>query len=401
MTTQLPALDIGTPAHPAPDPQELFRQLLTDTPVTWVPALQAHLLVRRADVASALRDSAFAPTSLTQNLKALTEEQQERLRPVYDSITLWVGHTVPEDHKRFQLLLKRYFTPRTVEGLRPRINQIANELIDRADGGMEVVADLAYPLPAIVIAEMLGMPLDQREQLQRWSKHITALFAISTFDELLAAQQAVLEMQDYMLTLLEQRRAEPTDDLLSMFAAAERDGLVSEAEIVANCVLLLFAGHETTARLIGNGLSLLFANPEEFERLKADPALMPSAVEEMMRVAGPASIIPRVTARQVEIAGQVFPEGTSFYLALGAANRDPEVYTDPDRFDVARGNAGQQIGFGMGTYYCLGAALARVEASECFRVLLERVPGLALAEPEERAIRFPLTEDLVALRVKF
>ncbi|GLZ28470.1 cytochrome P450 [Lentzea sp. NBRC 105346] len=396
-TAHLPSLDIGTPLDPVAQPWPLLHQLLADAPISWIPALNAYLLVRRADVTAALKDKALSNTGLTQNIQRLPAEQRDALQPVYDSVVLWMGHTVPEDHKRFQNLLKRYFTPRTVNGLRPRIAEITQGLIDRAGGDLEVVSGLAYPLPASVIAEMLGMPLEDREQLQLWSRDITALFGGPDFEALSQAQRSVLEMQDYLRPLLDARRLEPREDLLTVFAAAERDGLVTEAEIVANCVLLLFAGHETTASLIANGTKLLLDNPGQVALLRADPSLVPGAVEEMMRMGGPATFIPRIAAAPVEIAGQTFPEGTRFFLGLATANRDPEHYPDPDRFDVTRANAGQQIGFGMGTYYCLGAALARAEADECFRILLTRDVELVSAAVQPI---FPLSEGVAALYIR-
>jgi cytochrome P450 len=240
---------------------------------------------------------------------------------------------------------------------------------------MEVVGDLAYPLPASVIAEMLGMPAEDRDQLQVWSRDIVAVFQVADLDQFHRAQNAVVGMQEYLRPLLEQRRRDPRDDVLSVLAAAERDGLVTETEILANAVLLLFAGHETTARLIGKGLAMLFQHPDQLARLKATPDLIPSAVEEMLRHDGPVDVLVRVATEPVEVAGRSFPTHTQFYLAVLAGNRDPEVFDDPDRFDVTR-TPNRHTAFGLGTYYCLGAALARMETHECLQILLERFPDL-------------------------
>jgi cytochrome P450 len=290
---------------------------------------------------------------------------------------MWMGHTVPADHVRFQQLLKRYFTPAMVDRLRPRVREFTNELLDAVatKGQMDVVRDLAYPLPANVIAELLGMPVSDREQLQAWSRDILPIFGNGDLQQLREAQRSMLEMHDYLRLIAAERRRAPGEDVLSTFMAAEAEGIITEDEALANCVLLLFAGHETTANLIANGLVLLFENPDQLARLRENPDRMPLAVEEMLRCDGPAGVIGRVTTEPVELAGHTVPAGKHIYLALMAANRDPEVFTDPDVFDIAR-ERNRHFSFGVGTFYCLGAALARMETDECLRILLERCPDL-------------------------
>jgi cytochrome P450 len=211
----------------------------------------------------------------------------------------------------------------------------------------------------------------------------------------------VLDMQDYLRALVAQRRQQPREDVLSMFVAAEKDGNVTEDEIVANCVLLLFAGHETTAGLIANGLLLLFENPTQLALLKSKPDLTPSAIEEMLRCGGPASLIVRRSTEPVELWGHSFATGTEFYLSTAAGNHDPEVFADPDRFDITRTN-NRHTAFGMGAFYCLGAALARMESDECFRILLDRFPDVtpAYLTPDRHPVP-PLAHRLQSLRVTF
>lgn len=365
------------------NPHPVLHQLRAHSPVMWVEPLNGYLLTRHADIVATLKDRRLVPANMGQGLDRLSQEERDELAPVLQSVRLWMGHTNNTDHVRFQQLLKRYFTPSTVDKLRPRVRQLAEELLaavkDR--GGMDVVRDLAYPLPANVIAEMLGMPTDEREKLQAWSSDILAIFAPADMDQLRQCQRSVLEMQDYVRDLVAARREDPRDDLISTFVAAEAEGVVDEDEIVANCVLLLFAGHETTANLIANGLVLLFENPDQFQLLKDKPELMTSAVEEMLRYDGPASMILRVTAEPVEIAGQEIPAGKVVYLAMLAGNRDPEVFADPDEFDITR-TPNRHTAFGLGAFYCLGAALARMEADVCFTVLREQVPDLRPAYDE-------------------
>ncbi|MFC7529180.1 cytochrome P450 [Actinoplanes sp. GCM10030250] len=354
-----------------------LHRVRAESPLARLPQLDAYMLTRYADVKAALRDRRMDSSNMARVLQRLTPAEQEELAPVRRSIEMWMGHTVPADHVRFQQLLKRYFTPAMVDRLRPRVREFTHELLDAVatKGEMDVVSDLAYPLPANVIAELLGMPVSDREQLQAWSRDILPVFGNGDVAQLRHAQRSMLEMHDYLRLIAAERRKAPREDVLSTFMAAEAEGLVSEDEAVANCVLLLFAGHETTANLIANGLVLLFDNPGSLARLRADPDVMPQAVEEMLRCDGPAGVIGRVATEPVEVAGHTLPTGTYLYLALLAANRDPEVFANPDAFDITR-EQNRHFSFGMGTYYCLGAALARMETDECLRILLDRCPDL-------------------------
>lgn len=359
------------------NPNGFLHRVRAESPLAWLPQLDAYLLTRHADINAALRNRRMETANMSRALHCLTPAEQEELAPVRRSIEMWMGHTVPADHVRFQKLLKRYFTPTMVDRLRPRVREFTGELLDAvaAKGQMDVVRDLAYPLPANVIAELLGMPVGDREQLQAWSRDILPIFGNGDLQQLREAQRSMLEMHDYLRLIAAERRRAPREDVLSMFMAAEAEGTVTEDEAVANCVLLLFAGHETTANLIANGLVLLFDNPGQLARLREYPGLTPLAVEEMLRCDGPAGVIGRVTTEPVELAGHTVPAGKHVYLALMAANRDPDVFPDPDVFDIAR-EPNRHLSFGMGTYYCLGAALARMETDECLRILLDRCPGL-------------------------
>ncbi|WP_034216043.1 cytochrome P450 [Actinoplanes subtropicus] len=359
------------------DPNAFLHRIRAESPLAWLPRLDAYLLTRHADVTAALRDKRMETANMSRVLQRLTPAEQEELALVRRSIEMWMGHTVPADHVRFQRLLKRYFTPAMVDRLRPRVREFTHELLDAvaAKGQMDVVRDLAYPLPSNVIAEMLGMPVSDREQLQAWSRDIRGVFGNGDLQQLREAQRSMIEMHDYLRLIAADRRRAPRDDVLSTFMAAEAEGIVTEDEAVANCVLLLFAGHETTANLITNGLVLLFEHPDQLLRLRQNPGLSPLAVEEMLRCDGPAGVIGRVTMEPVELAGHPVPAGKHIYLALMAANRDPEVFPDPDVFDIGRERS-RVLSFGMGTYYCLGAALARMETDECLRILLDRFPRL-------------------------
>jgi cytochrome P450 len=405
MTEQTAAVreyDVFTPEVLA-DHNAFLHRVRAESPLARLPQLDGYLLTRHADIVAALRDKRMDSSNMTQSLLRLTPAEQAELAPLRRSIEMWMGHTDPVDHVRFQQLLKRYFTPAMVDRLRPRARAITGELLDAVagKGEMDVVRDLAYPLPANVIAEMLGMPAGDREQLQAWSRDILSIFGNGDVDGLRRAQRSMLEMHDYLRGIAAERRIEPRDDVLSMSVAAEAQGQVTEDEAVANCVLLLFAGHETTANLIANGLVLLFDNPAQLALLRANPDLMPLAVEEMLRYDGPAGVIGRVAREPVEVCGHPIPAGARIYLALCAGNRDPETFTDPDTFDITR-KPNRHNSFGMGIYYCLGAALARMETAECMRILLDRCPDIAPAYriPDWQPTP-PLGHRLASLRVTF
>jgi cytochrome P450 len=368
--------DLSTP-EAMTDQNAFLRRVRAESPLAWLPQLDAYLLTRYADIMAALRDKRMDTANMARVLQRLTPEEQDELRPVSRSIEMWMGHTVPADHVRMQRLLKRYFSPAMVDRLRPRVRTFTHELLDAVapKGQMDVVGDLAYPLPANVIAELLGMPTSDREQLQAWSRDILPIFGNGDIQQIRQAQASMLDMHDYLRIIAAERRHAPREDVLSMFMAAEAEGALTEDEAVANCVLLLFAGHETTANLIANGLVLLFAHPDQLALLRANPDLMPLAVDEMLRCDGPASVIGRVTTEPVELAGHAIPAGEHIYLALTAANRDPDAFPDPDTFEITR-RPNRHLSFGMGSYYCLGAALARMETDECLRILLGRCPDL-------------------------
>lgn len=399
-TATVPSYDLLDAA----DPLAYLLEISAEAPLSHVPALGGYLVTGHEHVLAALRNDRLRAADATHAFDRLPPADQELVRPLRRSVERWMGHTVPEDHHRFQHLLKRYFTPGTLDGLRPRLRELVGELLDAvADKGrMDVVRDLAYPLPANIIAEMFGMPAQDRERLSVWSKDIGAVFQRSGLERLLDSQRSVLEMQDYLRGIVAQRRDDPRDDLISMFVAAERDGVVDEDEIVANCVLLLFAGHETTANLIANGLRTLMDHPDQLELLKARPELGRYAVEEMMRCSGPASSLIRDTVEPTTVAGHELPPGEHLFLAVYTANHDPEVFEDPMRFDITR-KTNRHLGFGMGAYYCLGSALARMETDECFRLLLSRFPDIrpAADEPAVEISNLPFGHRLESLPVEF
>ena len=294
----------------------------------------------------------------------------------------------PPDHTRLRGLVAKEFTPRRVEALRPRIRQLVDELLDpvAARGGGDLVAELAEPLPVAVIAELLGFPAAERHLLRPWSNDIVSLYELEP--EPGAAERAVRssrEFDAYLRELIAQRRRAPGEDLFSALVQLTESGdRLSEDELVATAVLLLNAGHEASVNVMANGVLALLRNPGEKARLVAEPSLAPTAVEELIRYDSPLSLFTRTAGEDVEVGGQVVREGEVVGLLLGAANRDPDAFTGPDRLDVGR-RPNNHMGFGAGIHYCLGAPLARIELQEALARLFARFPALALAEdPEPR-----------------
>jgi cytochrome P450 len=283
-------------------------------------------------------------------------------------------------------LASKAFTFKAVEALRPRIQQIVDELLDRIEekGSLDVIWDLGYPLPVIVIAEMLGVPAEQRDTFKRWSDDIVAnLGAMNSEATVQQGLKSAIEMAGYFRTIIAERRRDPKDDLVSALVAAEERGdALSEEEVIATCILLLAAGNETTTNLIGNGTLALLRNPDQLELFRGHPALAESAVEELLRYDGPVQVTARVALEDIEIDGKTVKEGQIATCALAAANRDPAQFANPDVLDITR-KENRHIAFGFGIHFCLGAPLARAEAQIAFPALLRRFPRLALAgEPE-------------------
>jgi cytochrome P450 len=287
----------------------------------------------------------------------------------------------PPEHTRLRKLVASAFTARRVEALRPRVADIVNQLIDAMAGRpqpADLVAGFSLPLPAQVICEMLGVPAEDTGQFHAWSDTIMGDWQRDA-DEIMTA---LAKMYGYFGKLIEIKRARAADDLMSaLIAARDHADRLSEHELTAMCCILLIGGHETTANQINMSLLLLFDHPGQVARLRADPGLIPGAVEELLRCSRLGSLPPaRVTTEDVQIGGVVIPAGEQVMPLLGTANRDPSAFTDPDRFDVTRDAAGH-LSFGAGVPHCLGAQLARVELQEAFRGLIGRLPGLRLAVP--------------------
>ena len=370
------------------DPHRVFAQMREHDPVLCQPGIDGETLIwfvsRHEEAAAMLLDD---ERFVRDERLALTEDERAA-RPMPPAFELIENHMLNrdgDDHRRLRRLVTKAFTPRMVEQLRPRIQAIADELIDgvEARGAMDLSADYAFPLPITVIAEMLGVPSADHARFKEWSD---AVITPALDDEALERFSAQMgEFVAYLTEFFAARRAEPRDDLVSaLLAARDENDALSEAELFGTVVLLIVAGHETTVGLIGNAVVSLLAHPDQLELVRADPSLLPGAVEEVLRYEGPVErTLNRWAATDVELGGQTIRRGDLVIAILNAADRDAERFPEPDRLDVCRADT-KHLAFGRGSHYCLGAPLARLETEIALETLFRRLPGLRLAvEPAE------------------
>jgi hypothetical protein len=379
------------------NPFPVYHRLRTEDPVHESP-MGLWVLTRYDDVAGMLRDARFGRKGFDTLLQARFGEAGFDLSMLFRD---------PPDHTRLRALVSKAFTPRVVEEMRERIQGIVDALLDRAQdvGHMDVIADLAYPLPVIVICEMLGVPAETRDRFRHWSVDIARsldAIALPTEPEVIERGTAARHaLADYFRGLIAERRRHPKADLLSDLIAAEEQGdKLTEGELMATVLLLFVAGHETTVNLIGNGTLALLRHPAELRALRADPALIGSAVEELLRYDGPVQRTGRMPNTDVEVGGRTIPKGALVLGLIGAANRDPAHFPDPDRLDITRSD-NRHLGFGWGIHFCLGAPLARLEAQIAILALARRMPRLALATARPEWRRASTLRGLTALPVTF
>jgi pimeloyl-[acyl-carrier protein] synthase len=368
------------------NPYEMYRALRENDPIHRSEMMESWVLTRYDDIDKVLTDNRFSADRQRARTRfaQMIQEQQAQYGPMSTAQTMLTSD--PPDHTRLRKLVSKAFTPRAVLDLRPRIQDIVDYLLSEAGerGEFDIIHDLAYPLPVIVIAEMLGVPPEDRHRFKHWSDTVVATLGgpFTPPEVLEAARVAIEELAEYIGHVIAERRAEPKEDLISGLIAAEEGGQVlSEEEIFATCILLLIAGNETTTNLIGTSMLALFQNPEQMERLRRDLSLISSAVEELLRYAGPVHGTGRVPKEDVEIAGHVFHEGEMVFTLLAAGNRDPSHYPDPDKLDVAR-NPTDHLALGDGIHFCLGAPLARAEAQIAIGTMLDRFPKLLLLDED-------------------
>jgi cytochrome P450 len=371
------------------DPYATWRALREAAPVYRSRIFGTFVCTRYDDVFHVLRDPCFS-TDRSETPAMRMIDRLARGQPDFAGL---IGRNLltidGADHRRLRGLVSKAFTPRRVARLRPRLEATVEDLLDRVAerGEMEAVRDLANPLPVIAIAELLGVPTEDRDRFGSWSARLVQL--LDPFQGRGGARpmvEATREIFDYFRPLLAERRTNPRDDLLSAMIAAEQDGeRLDEIDLLALSSLLLVAGHETTSNLIGNAVLLLLRFPEERKRLQDDPSLLASAVEECLRYESPIQLTDRAVVEDCELAGQPLRRKQMVAVVLAAANRDPAHFPEPDRFDVGRLD-NQHLAFGHGQHFCLGSQLARLEAEVALGALLRRFPDFS-GEPEPPAWR--------------
>lgn len=368
-------------AHADPYPQ--YRRLREHAPMLRGP-LGYWVLSRYADIATVLRDPRFGVGIDEASLMLAMTQDGPGIATMVE-LSRWMLFRDPPDHTRLRGLVSKAFTPRALEAVRPRVAEIVNGLLDTFEGRDEVdlIEDLALPLPVTVISELLGLPIEDQAQAREWAEAIAqALDPIVTEEQATRADRAVKELAAYIGSVVAHRRRNPGPDLLSRLIEAEDGGgHLSEAELVSTVGLLFGAGHETTRNLIGNGMLALLRNPGELQRLRDDPSLIRTAIEELLRYDSPVQIAGRGARADAVIGGEHIAAGEPLMLLVGAANRDPAQFPDPDRLDVGRQDV-KMLSFGGGIHFCLGAMLARTEGQIAIGTLLARVPRIELATDE-------------------
>ena len=385
------------------DPYPAFHRLRAEDPVHWSDAWGGWVLTRYDDIEKALRDfRRFTKAGhVTKALDDLPQDVLAKIGPLRQNFSVGMPQTEPPEHTRVRGLISKAFTPAIVESTSERIQALVERLIDTVaqKGEIDLVADFAFPLPAIVVAEMLGFPTENLDQIKAWSDGIVSFHGSGRADpeRVLKSNQAFVEMRDWLRELFEERRGRPKDDLVSSLVAVEEEGAkLTETELVATCITLLTAGHETTTGLITNGMLALLHHPEQRRLLEEDPDLIESAVDEFLRYDPPFQRTWRLAAEDIELRGKRIQKGQVVSQMLGAASRDPDQFPDPDRLDITRPDI-THFAFGFGVHYCLGAGLAHREAEIAIPTLLRRLPGLKMAvdEPQWKAnITFHMPESM-------
>jgi cytochrome P450 len=354
------------------NPFPYYAQLRREAPVLWVEPLQAWMLSRYQDVEYAIKNPQLFSSA------GFSSQMIGDLNPVPEAP--WILDMDPPDHTRVRKLVNKAFTPRLIKALEPRLRSITRELLAplRDQRECEFVQSFSTPFPVIVIAEMLGVEPERRNDFKRWSDDIVSGTNRPTDPrERERIRRSAAELRAYVEDAIAQRRKAPRADLISALVRAEEEQQVLTAnEILALTVVLLIAGNETTTNLLGNAVLTLLAHPTEEAKVRANQTLVPSLVEEVLRYESPVQLIPRRTTTAVELSGTTIPGGAAVFLLLGSANRDERKFPEPDRFDVTR-NPRDHLAFGYGIHYCLGAELARLEAKVALESLLADCPSFS------------------------
>lgn len=402
--SQISLMDALNPEHLA-NPYPIYHHLRAEDPVRWDEGTNSWVITGYTEVLSALRDNRLSAARFFIDTTWFPEEVRDTLKPVTLALTRQILFLDPPDHTRLRGLVAKAFTPRVLESLRPRIQGIVDQLLDavQKQGQMDLMRDFAYPLPAIVIAELLGVPPEDREQFIAWTGSFGTLLGESnlTMEGAIQALLGVAEFIEYFRKTIAQRRTAPKDDFLQDLIATEEQGdRLTEEELLANCVLLLAAGHGTTTHLLGNGMLALLTHPDQLQALRDHPAMISLAVMELLRYESPVQLTSRLAKENIQIGGKQISAGQEILLCLGAANRDPAQFDEPDRLNLSR-QENRHLAFGQGIHYCLGAPLARLEAEIAFNTLVKRLHAPRLQTGELEWTKSLVFRGLFSLPIAF
>ncbi|MYI56337.1 MAG: cytochrome P450 [Acidimicrobiia bacterium] len=367
------------------DPYPVYRRLQEEAPVYWSDAWDCWLLTRFAHVDAVIRSPASYQNRVyaTWMEKIPTEHRQELSSFVDYWTTSGFSQADPPEHTRIRRVVSKALPPDALAAIRRRVEALADSLLDEVteSGRTDLPPDFAVPLPAIAVSELVGLPAGERVQFREWTNQYLEFLGPGGLDvDVMRRSQAGLtSLRRWLMDLLEDRRANPTDDVLSSLVAADEAGdVMSTDELLSTCVDLVTGGDDTTTNMLGNGMMALLEHPDQLDLLREDPSLMKNAVEELVRYECPFQMVFRLTTTDVEIGGTVIPEGQVVRLILGAANRDPEQFENPDSIDIRRDHI-RHLGFGFGMHYCVGQVLARSELQVSFERLIDRLPNVRLA----------------------
>ncbi len=366
------------------DPFPIYRGLRERDPIHYSALADGWVLTRYDDILEVLRDPSFSSDerNWSRYRKYRSRGRRRGFPDPYGEERTTMLRLDPPDHARLRGLATKAFTPRAVERIRPRAEALVDELLSglRARDHLELIADFASPLPVIIIAEMLGVPAEDHARFRHWSDEAIKTLGTASAKDLRDAEAAFRALRDYLSGVVEQRRSEPRDDLISGLVAAEEQGdQLQLAELISMCVLLLVAGNETTTKLIGNAVVALARHPEQLALLRDEPKRIAGAIDEFLRYDGPVQLTSRMVLEDRDFHGRPFRRGQQVVTILAAGNRDPEAFEAPESLDVTRENV-RHLAFGQGLHFCLGSQLARLEAAVAIEGLLRWLPELRLAE---------------------
>ncbi len=391
------------------DPYPILHQLREEDPVHWSDSIGGWIVTRYDDIVPTFREvSRFSNEGrLAKVVEYLPAESRAKFKPFEDHFRAKsLIHSDPPDHTRLRSLVTTVFNATRVEAMRPRIQAIIDQILDSVQGAgqMDVIRDVAVPLPFAVLGGILGVPLSDQSHVKEWADGLLAFQGVNKPSEAILeySQKSLIAIKGYMTELIKEKRRQPAEDLLSHLLAAESAGdKLSEQELIYTCITLLVAGHETTTSFIGNGIYTLLNHPDQWRLLQEEPSLLNSALEEILRYESPVSRQPRLTKHDTELGGKQISQGQVVFQMVNSANRDPAYFADPDEFNIRR-QPNRHIAFGLSIHFCVGAVLARTEGQVVFRTILDRLPKLQLVDNKpDWDVTKPNSRMLRTLPVRF